>query len=335
MSARALLLTVMWLVWLESAPFAEEIQKHADAMMQRARGLSDIRTQGAPAFQLRATFSFIGDDLETVQGSFTEVWVSNAQWRRETVGNNFRRVEVGGANRKWLLDDGKDFPIQAARVSGLMEIFPSRFTKFEFESIRDRSAQDPSTECAITRAEGQRELKSAFCFDKQSGALVEKISPEALRNRAADYACQYGAFHKFGDYSFPHEMACFLDTHRKLEAKILELSEEPSPSPALFTPPPGAIEMGNCSVKPEPPRPVSTPDPRFPLGSRDRSAMVTLWLIIDAAGKPQEVRVTRSGGKPFDDEAVATVQRWRFKPATCNGEPMGTQISVEINYKQR
>jgi len=63
--------------------------------------------------------------------------------------------------------------------------------------------------------------------------------------------------------------------------------------------------------------------------------MMALWLIIDAKGKPQEVRVTRSGGKPFDDEAVNTVQRWRFKPATCNGEPMGTQITLELNYQLR
>ncbi len=335
MSPRATLLTLACLVWLRSASFAEDVQRHADAMMQRAREFSDIRSQGAPAFRLKATFSFIGEDLDTIQGSFAEVWVSNSQWRREAVAADFRRVEVGGANRQWLLDDGKGFPVQATRVSGLVEIFPSRSSKFEFESIMDRNAQDPSTECAITRAAGQQRRKSAFCFDKRSGALVEKISPEPLRNRAADYACQYDAFRKFGNYSFPREMDCFLDGHRKLQVNIVELSAEPSPDAALFTPPAGAIEMGNCSVKPEPPKPVSTPDPRFPVGSRDRSAMVTLWLIIDAKGKPQEVRVTRSGGKPFDDQAASTVRGWRFKPATCNGEPMGTQISVEINYQLR
>jgi TonB family protein len=335
MSARTTLLTVMCLVGLRSAFFAEETQKHADAMMQRAREFSDIRSPGAPAFRLRATFSFTGEDLETIQGTFTEGWVSNSQWRRETVANDFRRVEVGGSSRLWLLDEGKNFPVQAIRVSGLVEIFPARSAKFEFESIMDRNAQDSSTECAITRAAGQQKEKSAFCFDKRSGGLVEKISPEPLRNRAADYACQYGAFQEFGNYSFPREIDCFLDGHRKLQVNIVELSAEPSPNTALFTPPAGAIEMGNCSVKPEPPRPVSTPDPRFPMGSRDHSAMVTLSLIIDAKGKTQEVRVTRSGGKPFDDQAASTVRGWRFKPATCNGEPVGTQISVEINYQLR
>jgi hypothetical protein len=98
-------------------------------MMQRAREFSDIRSQGAPAFRLRAAFSFVGEDLATIQGTFNEVWISNSQWRRETVANDFRRVEVGGASRLWLLDEGKTFPVQAIRVSGLVEIFPSRSAK--------------------------------------------------------------------------------------------------------------------------------------------------------------------------------------------------------------
>ncbi len=335
MSARTILIKIVCLVVLGSASSAEEIQKHADAMMQRAREFSDIRSQGALAFRLRATFSFTGEDLATIQGTFTEMWVSNSQWRRETVANDFRRVEVGGSSRLWLLDEGKSFPVQATRVSGLVQIFPSQSAKFDFESTMDRNAQDNSTECAITRGAGQKKEKSAFCFDKRSGGLVEKISPEPLRNRAADYACQYGAFKTFGNYSFPREIDCFLDGHQKLQVNIVELSAEPSLDTALFTPPAGAIEMGNCSVKTEHPKPVSTPDPRFPLGSRDRSAMVALSLIVDAKGKAQDVRVTRSGGKPFDDQAASTVRGWKFKPATCNGEPVGTQISVEINYQIR
>jgi len=178
-------------------------------MMQRAREFSDIRSQGAPAFHLRATFSFVGEGLETIQGTFTEAWVSNSQWRRETLANGFQRVEVGGAGRFWLVDKGKDFPVQATRVSGLVEIFPSPPHKFEFESIRGRDAQDNSTECAISRATGRQEVRSAFCFDKRSGALVEEISPEPLRNRAADNACRYGSFQNLGIIRFRAKSTVF------------------------------------------------------------------------------------------------------------------------------
>ncbi len=258
--------------------------------------------------------------------------MSNTKWRRETLTSNFDRVEIGSTNRKWLLDEGKDFPAEAARVSRIMEMFPSRSARnLISKSIRARSKDDPSTDCAITRAIGPREQRSAFCFARETGIMVETISPEALRNRAADYACQYGAFRKFGDYSFPREMACFLDTHRKLEAKVVDLSLEPAPEAALFIPPAGAIELGVCSSSVTPPKPIASPDPHFPGGTRERGSMVTLRILIDGHGKPQDVKVTRSGGKPFDEEAVRTVRNWRFKPAMCNGEPIAAaQINVEL-----
>jgi hypothetical protein len=66
-----------------------EIQTRAEALMERARHLSDIRAKNAPAYRLKATFSFMGKNLENLQGTYTEVWVSDSQWRRETVVSNF------------------------------------------------------------------------------------------------------------------------------------------------------------------------------------------------------------------------------------------------------
>jgi hypothetical protein len=194
---------------LRIASFAEEIQKHADAMMQRARELSDIRSQGASAFRLRATFSFVGEDLATIQGTFTETWVSNSQWRRETVANDFRRVEVGGPSRLWLLDEGKNFPVQAIRVSGLVEIFPSRSAKFEFESIMNRNAQDSSTECAITRAAGQQKEKSAFCFDKRSGSWWKRFRPSRCETAPRTMPANTGNFKSLEIIRFRAKLTVF------------------------------------------------------------------------------------------------------------------------------
>lgn len=110
------------------------------------------------------------------------------------------------------------------------------------------------------------------------------------------------------------------------------LSAASSPDAALFTPPAGAVEMGKCSLNPVPPKAVSTRDPISPLGLRDRRSSVLLWMIVDTKGKPQNLKVSRSGGKPFDDSAMAAVRGWQFKPATCNGEPMAVPINVEIRY---
>lgn len=141
--------------------------------------------------------------METEQGTYSEVWISNSQWRRETVVGNSRRIEVGGSNKLWLLDSGDDFPDQAARVPAMVEVLPARAAKFEFDSIAN---SDPSTQCAVTKPKGERKQKHAFCFDKVSGFLVENVAPELVGQRVAGYACDYEQFLKFGDYWFPREM---------------------------------------------------------------------------------------------------------------------------------
>lgn len=310
----------------------QDMQAHAEALLDKARQLSDIRSPSAPPFRLNATFSFIGADLETIQGTYTEVWVSDSQWRRETVVKDSQRVEVGGATRMWQLDNTEDFPEQAAQLPILINIFPSKSTKFLFESIADHPEMDPLAECAMTRPDS-RHLKSAFCYDKKSGALLEKIFPEVRSRNTVANSCDYGSFRKFGDFWFPREMACFEDRHSKLNAKVIDLSLDSSPDPALFTPPPGATELGRCPVKLEPPRATDSPGPQWPVGSRDQSSQVMLSLIVDSKGRPQNVKVVNSGGVRIDQAAVSAVHKWRFRPATCNGEPMPARINVQVDFR--
>jgi TonB family protein len=340
MNARAMFLSIDLAALLAASAFAQapqkpdlqksEIQIRAEALMERARHLSDIRAKNAPAFRLKATFTFVGKDLDNKQGTYTEVWVSDSQWRRETVVNNFNRVEVGTRNKIWTLDNSKDFPDVASRLPDLMNIFPTAPATFAFESITDSTDQTSAEQCATTKPGSQQE-QYRFCFDQKSGALLAKLSPDIRPKGTSDYSCFYGIFRKIGDSWFPREMACFEDKHRELEAKVEDLSLEPSPDAVLFNPPPGASERGRCSGTLTHPFPAHSPGPNFPMGVQQDSS-VALSLIVDTQGKPQEVKVSRSGGTGFDEQAVTAVQKWRFKPATCDGDPMPTEIKVEVDF---
>jgi TonB family protein len=326
---RALLFFTAFVVVFGSAFAADDSQEAAEALLDRARQLSDVRSPKAPAFRLTLTFSFTGKDLETVQGTYTEVWMSGSEWRRETVVGNSRRIEVGGLAKRWLFDTADDFPDQAAGVPALVEPLPARIAKLDFESITE---SDPATRCALTKPKGELRQQYAFCFDKTDGLLVAKVTPDVMGPRVADYSCNYSQFLKFGEYWFPHEMVCFLDGHRKMEARVVDLSLAPSADAALFAPPTGAVEMGTCPNNPVPPRAVNALAPKPPLGMRDRRSSVLLWMVVDTKGKPQKLKVSRSGGKQFDDSALFTVRGWHFKPATCNGEPMAVPLTVEIKF---
>ncbi len=306
-----------------------EIQAGAEALMDKARHLSDIRAQNAPAFRLKATFSFVEKDLEKVQGTFTETWISDSQWRRETVVKDFHRIEVGTPNRAWTLDNSKDFPETATKLPALMNIFPSQPAKFEFESVTDTDTKPPEI-CATTKPGSQHE-RYRFCFDPESGALLAKLSPDIRPKGTSDYTCFYGVFHRLGVSWFPTEMACFKDKHRELEAKVDELIAEPSPDSALFKPPAGAMEIGRCMGTLSPPVASVNPAPNYPSGGQ-QSSYVTLLLIVDTQGRAQDLEVLRSGGKDFDNEALKMVQKWRFKPATCDGDSMPTKIAVQVDF---
>lgn len=113
MSPRILLFAAC-LSCLQLCCLAQDVQARAEAMLQRARQLSDIRSPSAPAFRLKATFSFVGDDLATVQGTYTEIRVSQSQWRREIVVGDLRQVDIGGVGKHWILHpDG--FPSHAQK----------------------------------------------------------------------------------------------------------------------------------------------------------------------------------------------------------------------------
>ena len=77
------------------------------------------------------------------------------------------------------------------------------------------------------------------------------------------------------------------------------------------------------------------PDPEYSDQARKAryQGTVVLWLVIDADGLPQNLKVQRSLGMGLDEEAIKAVKRWRFEPAMRNGQPVPVMINVEVNFR--
>ena len=80
---------------------------------------------------------------------------------------------------------------------------------------------------------------------------------------------------------------------------------------------------------------IYQPEPEFSEEARKAKFMgvVTVSLIVGADGKPQNVHVTRGVGMGLDENAVAAVKQYRFKPATENGKPVAVYLNVEVNFE--
>jgi protein TonB len=83
------------------------------------------------------------------------------------------------------------------------------------------------------------------------------------------------------------------------------------------------------------PQAVATPDPEYTEEARRSKTQGTcvLWLIVDAAGKPRDIKVIHGLGYGLDAKAIDAVRQWRFQPALKDGRPVDVQISVEVDFK--
>jgi TonB family protein len=83
-----------------------------------------------------------------------------------------------------------------------------------------------------------------------------------------------------------------------------------------------------------PPVPIKQPTPKYSKQARREKYEGTcvLWLVVDADGRPRDIKVQRTLGLGLDEEAIEAVKRWRFKPAMKEGQPVSVRISVQVDF---
>jgi TonB family protein len=83
-----------------------------------------------------------------------------------------------------------------------------------------------------------------------------------------------------------------------------------------------------------PPVPIDKPEPPYTPMARSAKVQgaVVLLVGVNAQGNVRDVEVLKPLGYGLDDQAVETVQTWRFKPAICNGVPTPVSVMVEVVF---
>lgn len=83
------------------------------------------------------------------------------------------------------------------------------------------------------------------------------------------------------------------------------------------------------------PRAIYAPDPEYSEEARHAKyqGTVILYVIVDADGRPRDIRIMRSLGMGLDEKAIEAVKTWRFEPARKNAQPVSVQISVEVTFR--
>jgi TonB family protein len=97
---------------------------------------------------------------------------------------------------------------------------------------------------------------------------------------------------------------------------------------------PPAVADRDKQDKVLPPRPTYTPEPEYSEEARHAryQGIVVMKILINKAGDVVRVRLERSLGLGLDEKAMEGVTRWRFTPATHNGQPVAVEMNIEVSF---
>jgi periplasmic protein TonB len=86
----------------------------------------------------------------------------------------------------------------------------------------------------------------------------------------------------------------------------------------------------------KPPKAAHAPDPKYPdlPVDTDPHGLVVMLVGVSANGRVGPVHVLRSSAPVFEHSAVATVKKWKFKPAERAGQPVPVQLTVEMTFQK-
>jgi TonB family protein len=79
---------------------------------------------------------------------------------------------------------------------------------------------------------------------------------------------------------------------------------------------------------------VHSVQPEFTQDARSANFQggVSIQLIVDAQGNPQNIRVLRHLGMGLDEKAIEAVRQYKFKPALYQGHPVAVQMVIEVEF---
>lgn len=83
------------------------------------------------------------------------------------------------------------------------------------------------------------------------------------------------------------------------------------------------------------PKTIYAPEPEYsdPARKARYQGICLLGVIVGADGRPVSVWITRPLGMGLDEKAIEAVQKWRFDPATKDGEPVAVLLYVEVSFR--
>lgn len=164
-------------------------------------------------------------------------------------------------------------------------------------------------------------LKTHFCIDPARSVLLSK-------DQGHYGSTDYSGYTRVSGHLVPGRVEIHKPSVKDLVVQNIAVAFHPADA-ARFAIPEQSIELASCEDI-RAPNAVFTPNPDY----KPKQSQVTLLLhiLVDSAGKVIDVKVLNGTDAGLTDNATKTVSTWKFRPATCAGRPVATEMMVEIGF---
>jgi TonB family protein len=299
----------------------------AEALIKKARELSDIRAEGSPAFRLSAELSFPGvTDVTANQGSYVELWSSPDHWRKEIKGDGYEMVLVRSGDKLYRK---ASMPYPPWPVFRLVDLFrlggeipsPARVSKVHSE----HTAHDSAPVSCVAETPKRALLKVTTCFGRDDG-LLRSVENNSGRMEFESYAT-------LGTKQFPKQLRWSFEGHLVAGAYVDSLDLIPPMPSGEFEPPQGAEVTSSCDEK-QPPSPVSEQEPSYTSTARDDKIQGGnfSYVVINEQGDVIHAEIIGPLEPSLDAATLEAIKSWKFRPANCGGRPIAIGTVVRTTF---
>ena len=331
----AFLLVLLVRLSLSAQTAAPDLNK-PDTLYAAALASNGLVGDDLKPWHLKANYELFDDEGKALsKGVLEEWWLAKNQWKITYNGNHFTGATYRGPEG-FAHDGGRlSWPESLIAVSITEPILEnsSQVSRISGPTLRKEST--PPLSCLEVSGKVPPKysapLKSMFvhtyCFDTGTAQL-----------RMTNFQFRTVFFNQFGTFqgrTVGVKSTIYVNGHALARINLDSLAVDSAITPATLLPPGSADLTPNSSTAITPP--VLTYEKQLEL-PRERnkdikSGVVVVGILVGKDGTVKDAHVLESPNNTLAETAVKAVNAYKFKAAQRDGQPVETEINVEVNIR--